>query len=432
MVKMMMRSPLQRMVRAATCAVVLCLAPAQHASADVIWTLAGSGPPSRATSTPSGDGGPATEARIYEPQDVFADGEGNVFIADSSHGLVRRVDSTGTIETVAGGGESTEDGVPATDTLLRMPVGVYVTEAGEVYISERFGHQVRKVDTAGVISTVAGTGISGFSGDGGPAVDAQLDSPGGIWIHEGSLYIADRYNNRVRVVDADGSIRTAAGRSLPGGGNYFLDDGLPATEGSLLEPVDVCVDAEGFLYIVDAHVSCIWKVGPDGTRKQFAGRPLLGDLLTTFSGDNGPAAEALLGEPRGIAAREGEVWIADTANGRIRKVGTDGTIVTVAGKGERFSDGESDPLKAVLSPVNVAVCPNGDVLVCGFSTYRIRAITFGIDPGDYDRDGRVDVDDVLLFIDRYPARQGRFDMDLDGRVGFGDFLWLVQRYAAGR
>ncbi len=184
---------------------------------------------------PIGDGGPATEALLAFPNDVAVDPDGNVYVADRGNHRVRKVSPGGEISTVAGTGtaEFSSDGAPATDTPLFGPAGVAVDVAGNLYIAERNAHRIRKVASSGEISTVAGTGESGFGGDGGPATDARLASPQAVAVgSDGSLYIADEGNHRIRKVSPTGEISTFAGT----GGGGFRGDGGRATFAQLNFP----------------------------------------------------------------------------------------------------------------------------------------------------------------------------------------------------
>ena len=185
------------------------LPPPSSAQEFTITTIAGT--PPRA---PGGDGGPAVEAKLSSPAGVAVDGAGNVYIADWGNRRIRRVDPSGIITTIAGTGESgsSGDGGPAVEAKLSSPAGVAVDGAGNVYISDPGDYRIRRVDPSGIITTIAGTGVRGFIGDGGPAVEAKLDGPRGIAVDgAGNVYIADSGSNRIRRVDASGIITTIAG-----------------------------------------------------------------------------------------------------------------------------------------------------------------------------------------------------------------------------
>ncbi len=246
------------------------------------------------------------------------DGAGNVYIADTSNRRIRRVDAAGIITTVAGSGlqlfVGLGDGGPATEANLNLPAGVAPDGAGNLYIADTHYKRIRKVDTAGIITTIAGTGEFGYGGDGGPATEARLNFPGGVAVDgAGNLYIADTNNHRIRKVDVSGviTITTVAGNGEQG----FSGDGGPATAALLNHPADVALDAAGNLYIADNGNSRIRKVNPAGIVTTIAGNgQFTGDL-----GDGGPAVEARLFFPYGVAAdRAGNIYVADTFNQRVR------------------------------------------------------------------------------------------------------------------
>jgi sugar lactone lactonase YvrE len=275
-----------------------------------ITTVAGNGTPGF-----SGDGGPATNARLAYPTGVAVDAAGNLYIADRLNSRVRKVSTSGTITTVAGDGSAgfSGDGGPATNAQLAGPYGVAVDAAGNLYIADFQNSRVRKVSTSGTITTVAGDGSFGFSGDGGPATNAQLAGPNGVAVDAaGNLYIADINNHRVRKVSTSGTITTVAGNGTPG----FSGDGGPATNARLRPPTGVAVDAAGNLYIADIFNQRVRKVSTSGTITTVAGTGIYG-----FSGDGGPATNARLAYPSGVAVdAAGNLYIADQNNHRVRKV----------------------------------------------------------------------------------------------------------------
>ena len=209
----------------------------------------------------SGDGGPAEQARLWNPSGVAVDGSGNLFIADQDNQRIRRVDRTGTITTVAGTGRRgfSGDGGPAEQAQLAFPSGVAVDGVGNLFIADRFNQRIRKVDRTGTITTVAGTGEEGFSGDGGPAEQARLASPFGVAVDgAGNLFIADFGNHRIRRVDRAGTITTVAGTGERG----FSGDGGPAEQAQLASPFGVAVDGAGNLFIADTDNDRIRKLTP--------------------------------------------------------------------------------------------------------------------------------------------------------------------------
>src|SRR5215469_5779138 len=213
----------------------------------VISTVAGNG-----TNAATGDGGPALSASFH-PDGLTVDSAGNIYIADQNHNRIRKVDSNGVITTVAGNGNTVfaGDGGPATSATVYIAGnhnGLAVDSAGNLYIADDGHHRIRKVDTKGIITTVAGTGTQGYSGDGGAATSAQLYRPSGVAVDgAGNLYIADTNNRRIRKVDTSGTITTFAGTGVFG----YSGDGAAATLATMQTPVDVTVDAQGNVYFTD-------------------------------------------------------------------------------------------------------------------------------------------------------------------------------------
>jgi len=298
-----------------------------------ITTVAGTG-----TDGFSGDGGPAAGGRLAFPFGVAVDGAGNVYIADTDNHRIRRVDADGTITTVVGTGTYGYggDGGPATAAQLAYPFGVAVDGAGVLYIADFDNFRIRKVGTDGVITTVAGNGTNGFGGDGGPGTTAQIAAPHGLAVDEGgNVYIADRSNNRIRKLDAAGIITTVAGTGTAG----FAGDGGPATAARLASPQGVAVDDAGNLYITDRDNARIRRVDAGGTITTIAGTGIPG-----YGGDGGLAVAAQLKAPFGAAVdAAGTVFVADTDNHRVRRIAADGTITTAAGTGFRGFTGEGGP-----------------------------------------------------------------------------------------
>jgi NHL repeat len=268
----------------------------------------------------SGDGGPATSARLNLPMGVAAQPDGGVLIADSNNHRIRRVSPDGTITTVAGNGTEgfSGDGGPATAAELDLPVAVAVTRDGGFLIADYLNNRIRRVSPDGTITTVAGTGAEGFAGDRGPATAARLGFPNSVpATADGGFLIADYINDRVRRVSPDGTITTVAGT----GGWGFSGDGGPATWAQLNSVADAVETPDGGLLTSDTGNNRVRRVSPDGTITTVAG---IGGFPGSFSGDGGLATLAGLNAPGGVAVTaSGGFLIADTNNNRVRFVDAD-------------------------------------------------------------------------------------------------------------
>jgi sugar lactone lactonase YvrE len=340
------------------------------AATGVINTVAGNG-----SAGYSGDSGPATGASLYLPFGIAVDGAGNLYIADTENSVIRMVTATGLIGTVVGGGSAgyVGDGGVATGADLNFPQAIAVDGGGNLYIADTNNRVIRKVAAAtGIISTVAGTGSYGYSGDGGPATSAGLSDPYGIAVDAaGNLYIADTYNEVIRKVTiATGVISTVAGN---GSGGY-AGDGGPATSAELSSPEGIAVDGAGNLYIADTYNSVIRKVtAATGVISTVAGNGNFG-----YSGDSGPATSAELSNPDGVAVDAGgNLYIADTNNLVIRRVTPTGVISTVVGNGNYgFSgDGGAATSAELADPYGVAASSSGLFYIADTNNDVIREVT---------------------------------------------------------
>ncbi len=386
----------------------------------LISTIAGTGQPGF-----SGDGGPATRATINFPAGLAVDSSGALYIADTGNFRVRKVTPQGVITTVAGGGFQFGDGVPATTAAL-IPIAVITDSGGNVYVSDVLNSSIRKITPAGSISTIAGTGRAGFSGDDGPAVNAALNFPSSMAVDAAdNLYVADRSNSRVRKISVAGVITTVAGNGqlrvaregipaveallrspdgvavdpsgnlffteregnrvrqvTPGGiittkagtgRNAFSGDGGQARNATLAFPRGLALDSQGSLYVVDSLNHRIRKIDPDGTIRTIAGNG-----IPTFAGDGGPAVNASIALPEGIAIdAAGNLYIGDTSNQRVRKINAQGIISTLAGNGQKTYSGDGGPATAAAldAPTGVTVDAAGNIYIADTNNQRIRKVT---------------------------------------------------------
>jgi trimeric autotransporter adhesin len=416
------------------------------ASDGKIYTVAGippgTNPAQLLTCTYTADGVPALGSGLLQPKDVKVDGRGDLFIADTGNSRICKVDTLGIIHTVAGNGSATDsgDGGQATRAAVAYPWHIALDGSGAVYAVEYFNHKVRKVDAGGIISTFAGTGAEGFGGDGGPATQASLEYPLGVAADASgkNVVIADFGNNRVRRVDVAGTIQTLAGNGLPArvctspnqcgyygdgyagdglsarfatlsnplgvaldqAGNIFVadtvnnrirevdaatgiirtvvgtgeagysGDGGPATSARIVAPAAMTVDSQGRLYF--GQGSFIRMVDNAGVITRFAGSGTGG-----FSGDGGPAIAAGISVVTGLAFDAGgNLYLSDSGNSRIRRIGTNGIITTVAGNGTRGFGGDGGAATAaeLSSPWGLALDAAGNLYVADAGNGRIRKV----------------------------------------------------------
>ncbi len=278
----------------------------------------------------SGESVPALEADIHCPADATADPAGNLLVVDHANNRIRAIGFDELIDTVIGSGpigtgsddgNLAGDGGPALEATLQEPWSLAFGADGLLYFADRDNHAVRTVDSAGIIATIAGTGDRGFGGDGGLAIEAQMSRPQGIAVDAaGNLYIADSDNHVIRRVDTHGIITTFAGTGDTGNSG----DGGPATEAQLIDPNGVAIDAEGNLYVADDIAMVVRRIGLNGIISTVAGTGTAG-----FSGDGGPGAAAALSSPIDLAFdADGDLYIADSGNHRIRVLHPDGSIET--------------------------------------------------------------------------------------------------------
>jgi uncharacterized protein (TIGR03437 family) len=364
-----------RTVWLAALAAVAALAQGQG----IITTVVGTGKPGFA-----GDGGPAARAELamatgYEELEEYAhlafDAQGNLYIPDQFNNRVRRVDRNGIITSVAGAGDYGFRGnnVPATEAALANPTAVLADPAGNLYICDQHNNRVRRVSRDGIITTFAGNGEHGWSGNGGPATRAALDFPGGLALDAaGNLYISDTHNNQIRKVAPNGIITPYAGN----GEHAYGGDGGNALAAALDWPAGLALDPQGNLYIADQHNNCIRRVSAAGVITTLAGR---GPNDWGYAGDGGPAGNALLDYPAAVALdAQGNLFISDQRNSCIRRVDRNGIITTVVGNGTPgFAGDGGPPLLAMLDyPSGLAFDSEGSLYINDHYNNRIRKVVF--------------------------------------------------------
>jgi sugar lactone lactonase YvrE len=338
-----------------------------------IVTIAGTGQPGD-----SGDGGPAAQARLNMPFDVALDARGNLYLSDTFNHRIRKVDSdSGRITTVAGNGTAgfSGDGGPAVEAQLNEPYGIAVAPSGELFVVDRLNRRVRRVDgRTSVISTVAGIGSRVHGGDGGPGRSAGFVEPNSVALAPDgrSLFIADVAGHRIRRLDlATGEIKTFAGT----GKARHDGDGGPAARASIWGARAVDVGSDGSVYILEREGNTLRVIRPeDGTISTLAGTGAKG-----YSGDGGPAKAATFNGPKELAVdHAGNVWIVDTENHAIRFIdATTKRIMTVAGTGQPGGDGDGGPatMARLDRPHGVAVGLDGAFWIGDTHNHRVRLVT---------------------------------------------------------
>ena len=336
-----------------------------------ITTIAGNG-----SNGTAGDNGPAVCAGVPYAHGVCADPTGNVYITSSN--AIRRVDAASNIiTTIAGSGSYgySGDGGPASNALMMFPFDICLDPIGNLYVSENGGHRIRKISTDGMITTVAGTGVAGFTGDGGPAIAARINTPQGIFVDgQNNLYIADTYNSVVRKVDAvTGNIKTIAGNgsaSHSGDGGLAINAGVP-------NPTSVAVDADGNIYLAEVSAGITSRVRKidalSGIITTIAGTNVIG-----YSGDGGPAVNANLSGPVAVEIdNQRHVYILENDESRLRKIdGATGFITTIAGNGANNfgGDGGLATLGSMFNPVGMGRGFNGSIYIADVQNHRIRKL----------------------------------------------------------
>ena len=349
---------------------VLILSFSINAKAQIITTIVGNG-----TYGYSGDGGQATNAQLWDPAGIIVDTLGNIFIAEQSNNRIRKIDFTGIISTIAGSGTSPNnygysgDGGAATLAKLDEPTGIIFDKQGNLYIGDQYNYCVRKISTNGIISTIAGTGVQGNSGDGGQATAAQLANTGGLIFDKlGNLYIGEGNGSyKVRRVDTGGIITTFAGIGIQGNNG----DGGAATLAELNVPDWFSIDRLGNFYICDEINNNIRKINTAGIITTIAGG---GSSL----GDGGQATAASFATPEMITMdTSGNLYVADYLNNRIRKIDTAGIITTVVGNGTASYSGDGGLASAagLNGPFGITFDKQGNLYITDRGNSVVRKVS---------------------------------------------------------
>ena len=343
---------------------ILILLSSFTSHAQIITTIAG------CDDTALGDGGPTLNAYLEGPYAIAFDRANNLYVTDGYHGRIRKINSAGIITTIAGTGTwgYNGDNIPATTAQITRAVGIICDPTGNIYFCDADNNRVRKIDTAGIITTVAGNGSLLYNGDNIPADTAAIYSP--HWVakdKQGNLYISEFGNHRIRKVDTSGIITTIAGTGVSG---YSGDNG-PATNAMINAPYGIVIDYTDNIYFADDFEGVIRKIDTSGTITTFAGNS---SVITV--GDNGPATSAGLNHPIGVMVdRADNVYITEGSHERIRKVKA-GIITTIAGNGMEGFSGDGGPATAaeLNAPAGIAMDTSGVIFFTDFSNDRIRRL----------------------------------------------------------
>ena len=358
------------MIRLLIILVLVCAGPTGLAQTGIITTIAGCD-----TSRFSGDGGIADTSCLNFPYCVFKVSN-NLFIADALNNRIRKIDlNTNIITTIAGTGDFSYsgDGGPATNAALFLPSGIFIDSNNNLYIADAGNHRIRKIDgSTGIISTVGGSGSPGYSGDGSLATEAMLNGPSGVYVtHNEDIYISEYYNNCIRKIDhSSGIITTIAGTGTSG---YSGDNG-PAVNALLSAPMNLYGDLDGNIVFVDSWNSVIRKIDLNtGVISRVAGTGVNG-----YSGDGGLATDANIRVPTGLFInRQGDTYFTEYYSGNVRRIdASTGFITTVVGYGVEGFAGDGGPASnAQLRADYVYVDDNSDMYIADAGNNKIRKVT---------------------------------------------------------
>ncbi len=334
-------------------------------NAQIISTIAGGGV--------GGDGSPATSASIFCPEQLTIDVYGNIYFTQALSHKIRKVNVLGIITTIAGTGIAgfSGDGAAATSAELFQPSGITTDTVGNIYFCDQGNSRIRKVDVStGIITTIAGVASSGYNGDHIPATTAMLNNPYGVFFKEpGELYVSDNANHRVRKIDVYGNITTIAGNGMVGGGGV----GGPATAAQC-SPTNVCFDSSGNIFISDEATYRVRKINTLGVITTVAGD----SMSYIYTGDGVPATNAPIAPVYIAVDKYGVLYIPDSYNDRVRMVDTFGIIHTIAGNGSPGYAGDGGPATAaqVENPSSIAFDICGNMYITQIDNPRIRKVTF--------------------------------------------------------
>ncbi len=349
----------------------------QGDSPGVIRTVAGGGE-GRAV-----EGSNALDVKITRPAQVIGGEAGDYIVLETSAHRILYIDSRGVVERIAGGetGGFAGDGGDAEDALFQSPQGFCVDRQGVMYVADTFNHRIRKIDTSGIISTVAGGDSAGFSGDGGPATEARLYKPADVMVDPlGRVIFSDQGNNRIRLVDTDGTIQTICGT----GDFSFNGEGIPAKDANVFIPSGIDTDDAGYIYVAVTGHHMIRRIEVSGRIQTVAGSG-----VPSFGGDGETAVGASLNSPTDVFLMpDGSFYVADQRNQRVRFVDARGIIATVAGNGETGYNGDGlFATEARLNfPTGVAMDRFNNLFIADRDNFRIRRIPFPA-PAEGEEDG---------------------------------------------